>query len=304
MITTLTGENGFGVRQELRRLVDAFVQEHGDLALVRMDGAETTYAEMQQVIESVPFLASRKLVILTTPSAQKEFIDRATSVLKDVADTTDVIIVEPKLDKRSSYYKFLKSHTEFHEHAQMDGGQLAPWLVRRATEQGGSVSSADARYLVERVGANQQLLGNELTKLIQYDPAVTRKTIDLLTEANPHSTIFELMDAVMSGQTARAMRLYEEQRMLRVEPQQVIAMLAWQLHVMAVVVSAGSRSDADVARDARMSPYVVKKTRGLVQGRTLRDVRELVSKLLQIDTGSKSGTFDIDQALRNFIVGA
>jgi DNA polymerase-3 subunit delta len=303
VITVLAGENGFGLRRELRRIVDRFVAEHGDLALVRLDGDESTYEQMREAIESVPFLANRKLVVLSTPSAQKEFTERAQDLLSDVADTTDVVIVEPKLDKRSAYYKYLKKLPEFHEFAQMDGSQLSGWLSGEAKRQGGSLSSADARYLVERVGADQQLLSNELAKLLTYDANITRAAIDELTDASPQSTIFDLLDAMMAGRQREAMRLYEEQRQLKVEPQQIVAMLAWQLHAMSVAVTAGSRSDDQVARDAKLSPYVVKKTRGLIRGRSVAEIRELVQLALALDVGSKTGKVDIDQGLRNFIVG-
>ncbi len=58
---------------------------------------------------SLPFLASKKLVVLRAPSANKQFVEQVETILASVSDTTDVIIIEPKLDKRSAYYKFLKS---------------------------------------------------------------------------------------------------------------------------------------------------------------------------------------------------
>ncbi len=72
--------------------------------------------------------------------------------------------------------------------------------------------SKDAKYLVMRVGANQQTLSNELAKLLSYDKAITRQTIDLLTEQTPQSTIFELLDAAFAGNSKKAMELYAEQR--------------------------------------------------------------------------------------------
>lgn len=303
MITTLTGENSFALQQELRSIVDGFVADHGDLALVRLDGEDPTVAQIQEALESVPFLASRKLVVLNSPSAQKEFVERAQDLLTDLSDVTDVVVVEPKLDKRSSYYKFLKSHTGFKEFTELDASRLASWLVEHAKRQGGSLSTSDARYLIERVGAHQQLLANELEKLLSYNAHVTRQSIDALTEASPQSTIFDLLDAMLADRRRDAMRLYEEQRQLKVEPQQLLAMLAWQLHVMSVVVTAGRRNDAEIAYRAKISPYVVKKTRGLVRGRSVSEVRSLVAKVLDMDVRSKQGRLDLDQALRNLIIG-
>lgn len=302
MITTLTGENGFKLQQELRRVVDDFTKEHGDLALTQLDGEEASFDQMREALASMPFLASKKLVVLRMPSAQKEFTEKAKDLLEALGDETDVIIVEPKLDKRSSYYKYLKSHTEFQEFGELDANGLSRWLADEAKRCGGTLSSADARYLVERVGANQQLLSNELEKLIVYDAAVTKQTIDLLTEPMPQSTIFQLLDALFAGDSKRASQLYDEQRRLKVEPQQIIAMLAWQLHVLALVKTAGNQSETEIARSAKLSPFVVGKTRRAAARLSLAELKKLVAQVLAIDEGSKTGALDPDEALRNLLI--
>jgi DNA polymerase-3 subunit delta len=304
VITTLTGENGFGLSQALRRIVDGFVAEHGDLALVQLDGEESTYDQIREAVESMPFLASRKLVVLRNPSAQKEFVERAQDLLTDISGLIDVVIVEPKLDKRSSYYKWLKSHADYQSFDQLDVAGLARWLMNRAKELGVTLSNSDARYLVERVGANQQLLNNELEKLMSYSETVSRESIDLLVEAAPQSTVFELLDALFAGDSRRAMALYAEQRKLGVEPQQIIAMLGWQLHILALVIAGKDKSDSAIASEARVSPYVVGKSRNLTRNLSGGQVKRMVGEVLAIDLQSKQGSVDSDQSLQNlFTVG-
>ena len=297
MITTLTGTNVFLLGQELSRLIDVFVAEHTDMGLERLDGEEVSFDRIRESLESLPFLASRKMVVLRNPSANKEFVEKTLDLLGAVPDTTDVIIIEPKLDKRLSYYKFLKKNSDYQEFNEPDESGLTKWLVSTAKEQGGTMSSADARYLVERVGAKQQLLANELTKLLSYDSNITRQTIDLLTEPTPASTIFELLEAALAGRTKRALTLYTEQRAMKVEPQQILAMLAWQLHVLAVVKTAPNRDANTIAREAKLNPFVVRKTLAAAKRLTLAEVKELVQKTLELDIRLKSQPIDADEAL-------
>ncbi len=302
MITTLTGENSLGLQTELRRLINEFVQAYGDLAVTPLDGEEVSYDRLYEALQSMPFLVDKKLAVLRTPSAQKEFAENVQDLLENVGESIDIIVVEPKLDKRSSYYKYLKAHTTFKEFHELDANGLARWVVARAKEEGGTISTADARYLVERSGINQQLLDQELQKLVIYEPAVTRQNIDLLTEPAPQSTIFQLLDAMFAGNTKQAVRLYEEQRQLKVEPQQIIAMLAWQLHILALVKSAVAQSDALVASSAKLNPYVVSKTRTIAGKLSMRDIQKLVSEVLDIDLKSKTKGLNSDEALRNLLV--
>lgn len=302
MIVTLNGENTFALQHEQRKFVDAFMKEHGDLALERIDCEEAEFTQIQAALTSLPFLASKKMIVLRSPSTNKQFVEQAEQLLSEVPETTDVILIEPKLDKRQSYYKFLKKETDFREFPELDLGGLANWLVAEAKRQKGEITMSDARYLAERVGLNQQMLGSELEKLILYDPKVTRKTIDLLTDATPQSTIFQLLDAAFAGNTKRALQLYQEQRAMKVEPIQIIAMISWQLNVLAIVKTAGEKPSQTIAKEAKINPYVVTKSQGIARKLSLPDLRRLVKDLLDIDIRSKSTNQDTDEALQHYIL--
>jgi DNA polymerase-3 subunit delta len=237
------------------------------------------------------------MVVLKIPSANKEFVDVAPDLLKALPETTDVIIIEPKLDKRLSYYKFLKQHSDYHECNELDEAGLAKWLIAQAEEQGGTLSRADATYLVERVGAIQQLLANELAKLLSHSPDITRQTIDILTDQTPQSTIFELLDAALAGRTQRALQLYAEQRAMKVEPQAILAMLAWQFHVLAVVKAAGNRDPGTIAKEAKLNPFVVRKSQATARKLEFEQIKHLIHSALELDIRLKSQPIDADEAV-------
>lgn len=302
MITTLTGSNHFLLKAQLDKLVSNFVAEYTDMGLERLDGQEVEYDRMREALESLPFLASRKLVVLRTPSANKQFVEKAQGLFENLSDITDVIVVEPKLDKRLAYYKYLKSKTNFNEFNEQDEQAMSKWLVQQAFDTGGNVGQSDARYLVERVGLNQQLLSNELEKLVSYNPQISRQTIDLLTDKTPQSTIFELIDAAMAGRAKQAVELYQDQRKLKVEPQQILAMLVWQLHVLAAVKTAGERDTNDIAGQARLSPFVVRKSQGIARKITLSELKTLIREVLELDVALKSQIIDADDALQELIL--
>lgn len=302
MIITLSGPNSLLRGQELKKLSDSFIEDQGDLALEKLDGEEASFDRMQESLTSLPFLASKKMVILRAPSANKQFQESAEQLLSNLPESTELIIVEPKLDKRLQYYKLLKKTTDFKEFTEMDSGGLASWLVQKVKEKGGNLSSSDARYLVERVGQNQQMLSNDIAKLLIYDSNITRITIDLLTEAAPQSTIFELIEAAFSGNSKKALNLYAEQRSLKVEPQQIIAMLGWQLNVLAIIKTAGDRSIDEIAKQAKLNPFVVRKSSAVARSLSLSELKKLIADLLKIDSASKRTALDLDEALQHYIL--
>lgn len=302
MLTTLTGENDFALQAALRQHMADFVQQHTEMAVEQIDGAEADLPHIAEALASPPFLTERKLVVLHRPSSNKQFVEQFESSLTEMPDTTDVLIVEPKLDKRLSYYKWLKKATEFTVFAPLDGSALARWAVDYVAGQDGKLSVANATYLMQRVGTNQQLLAHELDKLVLHGADITRDTIDLLTEAAPQSSIFELLDAAFAGRRQKVLDLYAEQQAQKVEPQQLIAMLAWQLHILALIVTAESRSATEVAAQAKVSPYTVNKSWAAGRGLTRARLQQRLRDLADIDARSKRENLDLHAALQHYLL--
>jgi DNA polymerase-3 subunit delta len=302
VITTIAGPNNILVQQELDRLRTEFVKKHGNLALEQLDAEDAEAEKLAEAMQSLPFLAGKKLVVIKNPSANKQFASQFETLIKNVPETTDVVLVEPRPDKRTAFYKSLQKLTEFKEFKELEARELPNWLVREAKSRGGSITPADARYVVERVGPSQQLLSSELDKLLIFQPNISRQTIDELTEPAPQSSIFELLDAAFAGQTQRMQALYEQQRAQKVEPGQIMAMIAWQLHILAVVKTAGERSADQIAREASLNPFVVRKSQNITKNLSYKQLKDLVHRAYLLDIKLKSQTIDADEALQHFLL--
>jgi DNA polymerase-3 subunit delta len=302
MIITLTGSNHYSLKRRLDELVQAFVNEHGELALERIDAEEAEPQAVLDAVQSLPFLSARKLVVVRGAGANKALSGQIEQIIDSAGDTTDLIFYEPVVDKRSGYFKVLKAKTQLEEFNEMDSRALASWLAEEAKKQGGELSFADANYLIERVGASQQQLANELEKLLIYDPKINRANIDLLTEKTPQSKVFDLLDAAFGGNRKRALELYEEQRAQKVEPQAIIAMMAWQLKLLALAKTGGSRDAAQIAKDAGLSPWPVQKAQNLARKIDDNKLRGMVAQALEIDQKGKTTAIDLDEALKTYIV--
>jgi DNA polymerase III delta subunit len=299
---TITGENAHARSSELKKRIDAFKQAEGDLALERLDGEEVEFGRISEALTSLPFLASKKMVVLYSPGKNKDFVEKAESLLANLPDTTDFILYEAKFDKRSSLYKLLKKQTDFKEFGAPDVPALAGWVAEQTKAGGAQISTGEARFLVERIGANQQLLAGEVEKLSLLGGTIDRARILELTEATPQSTIFQLLDAAMGGRIRQALALYDEQRSMKVEPQQILAMFTWQLYAVALVATGAPRNSEQIAREAKMSPYVVGKTQTLARNLSGPKLIRTVDDLVQIDLRGKREALDLDDALKFFII--
>ena len=271
------------------------------MGIERLDGETADFNRMQEALQSLPFLASRKLVVLEQAGSNKQFVEKAAELLNELPETTDLVIIEPKLDKRLGYYKLLKKQKGFQECKELDENALGRWLVEGAKRQGATLALQDARYLIDRVGANQQKLAMELEKLCIASITINRGVIDKLTVATPQSTIFQLIETAFTGNLTRTLALYAEQRALKVDPIYLIAMLAWQLHIVALVKAGGTRSPESIAAEAKLSPYVVKKSATIARQLTVAQLRTLINDLTVLDERLKRDSLNPDEAMLGYL---
>ncbi len=296
----------------VREFVAAFEREHGDMAVERLEGEDASYERIAESVGSIPFLCDRKLVVLRGASLNKDFTEKFEEFLSSITDSTDVLLVEGKLDKRTSFYKLLQKKTDFTDYKELDANGLARWAIEYAKGQGGSISLADVNYLIQRIGdashvqkrtgADQLVLKNEIDKLLLYLPTITRTSIDLMSDENPASKIFDLIDAAFSGNVARMRSLYADQRAQGAEPQLIIAMLVWQLYIFAVVKAGQGKSASDIASSAKLSPFVVEKAQSAMRRVSLSALRAMISRLRELDIRSKTEGIIVDEALQHYLL--
>ncbi|OGL38038.1 DNA polymerase III subunit delta, partial [Candidatus Saccharibacteria bacterium RIFCSPLOWO2_01_FULL_49_22] len=282
------------MRRRLGELVSKFVAEYGELALERIDAEEADLSTVRDAVSSLPFLSNRKMVVVRNLSALKPSPEQIEQIISSITNSTDVVFYEPITDKRTTFYKILKSKTKLEYYQDLDSRELAKWLASEAKNLDAKLSLADANFLVDRVGTNQAILANELEKLLTYKSDVHREDIELLTEPTPQSKVFDLLDAAFSGDKKRALKLYEEQRIQKVQPQAILAMMAWQLRLIALAKHAGQRRADEVASDIGANVFPVSKAFGLAEKIEDKKLKILTSEALDIDVRGKTTSLDMD----------
>lgn len=302
MIITLSGNNDFEVKTRLMKLVDDFLHENDEFALEKLDAVGLEYENIHDAVASMPFLTTKKMVVIRGIAQNKEVVEKIEQIIDAVSDSTDLVFVEPHADKRTVFYKSLKKLTTFEEYAELDASGLAKWVVAESQARGGKLSPSEAAYLVERVGANQLALSNELDKLLAYQPSINRQSIDLLTEQIPQSKIFDLLDATFAGNKRKALELYDDQRAQKVEPQAIMALLAWQLNIIALAKLGVGKTSAQIASDTKLSTYPISKAQTLASKISSEKLKQMIDDAVEIDYKSKNVSIDLDEALKAYIL--
>lgn len=302
MVIVVTGDNQHRVRSEVVSVIDTFISEHGALAVERFNAAESDSEHILSAVSARSLLSPAKLVVIQDFEMNKVLTEHTEQLVAQVSEGTTLLITIGKLDKRLAYGKLLKKVADWREYSQLSPQETASWLIQAAKEKGGQIDRSTAQYLLDFVGTNQERLFNELDKLLLFDPQITRSTIDQLSERQPSSTVFELLDASFHGQHKKALALYDEQRRQQVEPLAIIGMIGWQLHILALVKTAKDKTAADIAKDAGVHPFVIQKSLSLAKNMALTKLKQLVHQAVVLEEQLKSRTMNGDDAVKHFLL--
>ncbi len=296
MVVVLTGKNTYALQSSLHEIASKFVSEFGD-SIERFDGSEIVNADgVLDAVRSVSFLEPRKLVIVRDFGQSSDVMTKIETIVEQTADSTDLLLVDSKLDKRTAGYKYLKKECDLRSFDELQGYELERWAIEEAKKLEVKLTSSNAKFLVDRVGPDQQLLSQEIVKLSLNGPEISHELIEELVEPNPQSKVFDMLDALFSGNGEKAQELYEDQRAQGEEPQKLLAMITWQLQQLVLAVYAPVKTVDAVVASSKISPYSAQKALQLAKNISKADLKFYITELAQIDLQSKTSA-DIESAL-------
>ena len=110
----------------------------------------------------------------------------------------------------------------------MKTGEIVKWIVEFSARSTGKTIDPEAgKYLVKRVGPDLRLISNELSKLSSFvEPSfrITKEDIKVCTSQELHSGVFDLVDAVGTGQTSRALTIFSDLIKQNQEPLRLLSL--------------------------------------------------------------------------------
>jgi DNA polymerase-3 subunit delta len=295
MITVLVGENSFEIKEELARLTASFA---GDVE--RYDGEALDRATIADLFGGQTLFADERFIVIRDLSKNTAIWPQVEKLAESIADSTRIVLIEERLDKRTAAYKALKTGGAVKEFAVWGDRDIVgaqQWVVALAKLQGLQLGSAEARLIVERVGLDQWQLASAVEKLSLLD-AVSTEVIIEHVELNPKENVFQLFELALSGKKSE-LRAVLRTLMLTEDPYMVFALLssqAVQLGVMSVA------KDEPAAKDFGIHPFVATKLAAAARRQGSSSVKRIVDLFAKADVRMKSTSVDPWQVVETLLL--
>ena len=287
MIELLIGENSFEIERELQRAADTFQGR-----IEKIDGSRLEIRDIPDLLMGSSLFADKRLVIIKNLSENKSVWSTFSDWLPRLSDDIQLVLVEPKPDKRTKTFKDLQKAAdvkEFKPWGERDSRIAEEWAMREAQALGLELSRSLAHQLVERTGVDQWRVFHALEKLAVLD-AVSHQVIEQVVDSNPTENIFQLFETALRGDSATVHSMLRTLELTE-EPYQIFALLAGQAFQLAALATS-SKPSAAVAKDIGAHPFVVSKLSPYAKQYGRFGARKVIDAFSEADHDMKTSAID------------
>ncbi len=241
-------------------MVEAYRAKAGsDYGLERIDGSGVKLRELSGMLQATPFLASSRLVLIEGLAGNRTAGGGLTELLKSVSSTTVAVFIETEVDQRTAAFKALNGADKVVKFEPLAPARLLGWCHDLVKQLGGQADREALQELLALAGEDQWRLSQELNKLVNYDETVTVETVRRLVTPSVDQSVFELVEAMTAGRTDAALGAYRRLLAAQENELYLLTMVQWQLRNLLLAKVAPQLTQAELAKEAGMSPYVAGK---------------------------------------------
>ncbi len=106
MLIYLFGENQYAIKQKIDGIKRQYIDKTGgDADMQTFDMSEHSLSDLLNAFSVMPMFVSSRLFVLRNLDILKLSKDKLDKLISSISDSTNVVVVDTKPDKRSVYFK-------------------------------------------------------------------------------------------------------------------------------------------------------------------------------------------------------
>lgn len=301
-IYLLFGEEEYLVNHYRDAIVNACVDGSGDgMNYNRFSGELRDIREVTEIILTLPFFSDRRVVVLEDSGlfgADTPFTD----IIAEIPDTTVVVMVDHKPDKRTRLFKEIKKYGHICEFTHPSPEETAVFMAGRLAKAGKKITEKVCERFVRDIGCDLYMVVSETDKLIAYTgerDVVTDSDIDAVCSVRVENRIFEIVEAVLTGRRQDALSIWYGLIALRESPMGLLRFMTRQFMRLGAIkeLSDAGKGDSEIAGVLHMADWLARKNRQLVRKKDQAFFNESVRLCTAAEEQFKSGDLDDETAV-------
>lgn len=263
----LYGEEAYLRSQYRDRLKNALADPQDTMNVSCFEGKGIRPEEIIDLAETLPFFASRRVILIENSEFFKTKCDKLADYLPTMPDTACLIFVETAVDKRGRLYKAVKDKGRVVEFQTQDEATLTKWILGILKREGKQISRSALSLFLERTGTDMEHISRELEKLLAYTherDAITPQDVEEICTVLTTNRIFDMIRAIAEKNQKEALKLYYDLLTLKESPRGILALLARQFQQLLLVKSLMVKGydQTSMASKTGLAPFIVRRLMG------------------------------------------
>lgn len=258
------------------------------------EGKNPDVREIISLADTMPFFADRRLILVDGSGFFKSAQEELAAYLPQMPDTTCLVFAESEVDKRNRLYKRVKELGYAAELNKQDTAQLMRWAAGILGRDGRKVSRPVMEYFLERTGDDMENIRMELEKLVCYTmgrDVITKEDVDAVGTVHVTSRVFDMVAAIVAGNTKKAMDLYEDLLTLKEPPMRILFLIARQFNQLLQIkeLTAAGKDKGAMASALKVPPFAVGKLTAQARAFTRDQILFWVTLCVETEEAVKTG---------------
>lgn len=277
---------------------------------IRIDAQESTLDEILQVILTPSMFSGGRNVFIADLSKNSASSDLIPAIIEYFQasredENMNVVIYERhKIPKNTNYFKAMAAIADVSESAKLNKRTFKQWAGKLLQESDMKFSQSALIQMAQYVNYDPERFDNAIKKL--KSAAITNLTsqnIDKYIVDSSETTIFELIDAMNTGDSKQAVSAYENMLRTGLAPQFILIMVARNITNLIMIkdlLNKGAQK-AEIQKVTKLPPFTLPIMISTANRYPIERLTKLHDKLYSLDYQIKTGQIDPQVGLTLFL---
>lgn len=257
------------------------------------------------IVKNAKFFGSSKN---NDSNKSKEETDKILKYLENENSNTKLIFIyNGKCDSKKKIYNIINDNGNAYIYNSISKTEMKNELAKIVNNNKYKIEDRSLWYIINNTLGNFDLCINELNKIMLYynKPCqiIYEDVINLVSKSIDDNN-FKLVDSIINRDLENSLKLLEDINILKVEPNIILSLIYREFRLMLSILlyEKNKYNHLDVLKELKIAEWQYNKIKEHLRIYNLREIKEEIVILSNIDYKLKSGLINKDTVLISYIM--
>lgn len=252
------------------------------------------------ILSGDPKLLTKQFEIKKPKKSKRTYEEIILDCIANANQNVVLVINFDSLDKRKKLYKEVDKKGLLLEVKPLSEKDLIKFVVAYVKKQDSTIEPTVVKHLLSLVEHDLNLITSELNKLSSYCDNITIEVVDMLVSKSAKVIVFDLIDVISDGKSAKAVIMLNEAMSQGNSPFQVLTLLSMHYERLFYTKSFDKMKDGEVAKLLKTAPFFISKLRTQASKMSFTVIHKAMSSIVNTEIMLKTGYKD--KVLLNLLI--